>query len=96
MESINSEIVGHLSPITNWEAFTQSDSRSVGNCMGERSGRNLGFPKIGVSGDVSIVWEACKVACDHCRRVLPIRGCDFNSGGIDFQLHNALFRGIVD
>lgn len=70
------------------------DLRSVKNCVDESPGGNLGFPRIGVRGDVLVVSEVCKVACEHCHRVFPIRGCVFKSGGMDSQHHSALFRGL--
>lgn len=58
--------------------------------------RVLGGLKFGVKGDVLVACEVCTVACQHCRRVIPIRGCILKYGGMNSQHHSALFRGMED
>lgn len=73
----------HLSPITNLEAQLQSEFRNVWNPVGESPGENLGWPSIGVRGDVVVVKDVHRVAWEHWRSVFPISEQDFSSWGME-------------
>lgn len=59
-------------------------------------GENLGFLRIGVKGDVLVVCRICIMACEHCFKVFPIRGCIFNLNGMESQHQSVLFMGMED